>query len=150
TTTSGESRSMRSSASLPVAAHTTSIWRPTRARSTTFRTLRLSSTTSTFGMSLPLFVDRGRDADQQPVDALADRRGRAGPLTRATRQEAKAARGVGVHGREQRGKRRFTGGAAVFGVHDLTALEGNDAAALRQRQDQPPLLAAHGDRLRQL
>src|SRR4029453_801616 len=51
TTTSGSSRSIRSRASLPVAAHTTSMCRPSRARSTTLRTLRLSSTTSTLAMT---------------------------------------------------------------------------------------------------
>src|ERR1043166_3324816 len=128
TTTSGESRSIRSSASVPVAAHTTSICRPSRARSTTLRTLRLSSTTSTLAMSLPLFVDRGRDAEQQPVHGLVDRAARAGLLARRARQEAEAPGRVGMRGGEQRGERRLADGAAVLGVHDVPALERDDAA----------------------
>src|SRR5712664_1368889 len=115
TTTSGSSRSIRSSASLPVAAQTTSIWRPRRARSTTLRTLRLSSTTSTLAMSLPLFVDRRRDAEQQAIHALVDRPRRAGRLARGARQEAEAAGAIGVGGREQRAERLLADRAAVLG-----------------------------------
>src|SRR6185369_16129548 len=83
-TRSGSSASKRSMASWTPPADTTSTWRALRARSITFLTLTLSSTTSTFAISpvlharrarrhhAPLVHVRGR-GEEQTLDAALNR-----------------------------------------------------------------------------
>src|SRR5262252_6465371 len=154
---SGRSRSMIWIASAPDAAASTWSPRPSSAFSTTFLTLRLSSTTRTFCIGLllrngcggrvgPALVNVGGGAQQKllqvPVNRLHARGGRG-----VERIEREVAVRLAVRRDEERLERRLTDEAEEFRVDDASAIEEHGAAACRQRHDELAGLPAERDRL---
>src|SRR4029453_14746723 len=132
-TTSGRSRSIMAIASAPDAAASTWSPRPSSAFSTTFLTLKLSSTTRTFRIDILLgdrshgrvgaaLVDSHCGAEQQllqiPVDRLS-----AGGRRRLERIEHEAAVGLAVRGHQERRECGLTDEPEELGVHDPSAIE---------------------------
>src|SRR5438093_12426397 len=154
-TTSGRSRSIRSSASAPDAADSTCMPRPSSAVSTTFLTLRLSSTTRTLaiqsllrnrshGRARAALVDPGGSAQQELLEIAVDRSHRV-RRQRHERLEAEGALSLSVRRDQERREGRLADEPEELGVHDLSALEDDDASPRAQREDQAAGLRAHDD-----
>src|SRR3990172_9493880 len=171
TMTSGDSSPMSSTASVPEAAESTSKRLASSARSTTFRTLRLSSTTRTLGtiprphgllflrvgrrrLAVPApgdgLVDVGRDAQQELLHAARDRLGNGGQVGPLGPVEAEARLLLSLGGRHHGREGFLAGQPGELSMDHAVGLEDDGTLAGREGEDEPARLAAERDGLRGL
>src|SRR4029434_8316067 len=161
-TTSGRSRSSISIASAPDAAASTCSPRPSSAFSTTFRTLRLSSTTRTFGIgrllgvrrrgrARPALVDLDRGAEQELLEVAVNRLRPVGGVVLELAEDEAAVRFAvqrPVRRHQERGECRLADEPEELSVHHLTVVEDDDASAGGECDEQLAGLAPERDGLR--
>src|SRR5262245_60496543 len=157
-TTSGRSRSIIVIASAPVAAARTWSPRTSSAFSTTFRTLRLSSTTRTFriggllrdwrpGRVGAALVDSRSGAQQELFEVPVDRP-HAVDGRRLERIEDEAAARLTVRRHQQGGEGGLADEPEELRVYDPSPVEEDGAAPRRQRDEELAGLHAERDGLR--